>query len=466
MRGSGLRLVLIAALALLLIAGVIYGARPAAAGPDEITVGAHIAQSQFPDGIRFFIEADGPDEIDDVRVYFKKLGQTSRSSYRVIEFTPGKAISGEVLIPSGKRGEYIPPGTRIEYSFEIRDTNGRKLRTGDQVFVYLDQAFQWGQVSEGIITVFYNTDAISDRAEKILSVTKETLDRMGPLLGIEPEHPLHIVAYAKYRDMVQVLPPTSQTTRERLITQGVAFTNERALLVLAGSGYLGTAQHEFVHLLVADAAGRGDGAVPFWLNEGLAEYQNTRPSDDYDAALAGAIADGSVKPLWHLQGKVGNPNDLIVAYGHGKSVVDYLVSTYGPEKMAALFTALEDTFDIDAALQAVYGFDQRGLDAEWREHKGLPPLPPEPEKPAPPVEIPTVRPLDGGAVAPESAPTTTTPGGNSNAPQPDEQEPSPAPPETVGCATPALGSVAGADLALLLLFTLPVGLLWVRRRRS
>ena len=386
-----MRIFLIAALALLLIAGVAGSPRLVVADGDEITVGAHKAESQFPDGIRFFIEADGPDEIDDVRVYFKKLGQTSRSSYRVIEFTPGKAISGEVLIPSGKRGEYIPPGTRIEYSFEVRDTNGRKFRTDDQVFVYLDQAFEWGQVSEGIITVFYNTDAISERAESILKVTQETLDRMGPILGIEPEHPLHIVAYAKYRDMVQVLPPTSQTTREQLITQGTAFTNERVLLVLAGSGgYLGTAEHEFVHLLVADAAGRGNATVPFWLNEGLAEYQNTRPSDDYDAALDGAIADGSVKPLWHLQGKVGNSRDLIVAYGHGKSVVDYLISTYGPEKMAALFIALEDTFDIDAALQAVYGFDQRGLDAEWREYKGLPPLPPEPEpeKPVAPAEIP------------------------------------------------------------------------------
>ena len=462
-----MKLILLSTLAIFLAVGIASAPPPVFSDDDEITVGAHRAESQFPDGIRFFIEANGPDEIDDVRVFFKKLGQTSRSSYRTIEFTPGTSIAGEVIIPSRKGGQYIPPGTRIEYSFEIRDTTGRKLRTEDQVFIYLDQAFEWGEVSQGMITVFYNYEGISDRAQEIVDVAQETLDRMGPILGVEPQHPLHIVAYTRYRDMVKVLPPTSQTVREQLITQGLAFTNERVLLVLAGSGgYLGTAQHEFVHLLVADAAGRGDDVVPFWLNEGLAEYNNTRPSDDYDGALAGAIADGTVKPLWHLQGRVGNPHDLIVAYGQGKSVVNYLISTYGPEKMAALFPALEETFDIDAALLMVYGFDQWGLDAEWREHQGLPPLPPPEEKvTSAPEPVPTVRPLD---IKPQSTQPKAPAEQESTEKRPAAGEPesSRETPQAVGCGAPVSQGLTKADPAMLILFMLPLGLLWVRRSRQ
>ena len=437
-------------LAVLLITA--FAASPSVSMADghEITVGHFGAESQFPDGIRFSIEASGPDEIDDIRVFFKKLGQTSRASYRIVEFTPGTEISGDVTIPSGKSGEYIPPGTRIEYSFAVRDTAGRSHRTEDLVFIYLDPAFDWGQVSQGMITVFYNYQGIATRAQNILNVTQQTLDEMGPILGIEPRHPLHIVAYTRYRDMVKVLPPSSRAEREQLITQGLAFTNERVLLMLAGQGYLSTAQHEFVHLLVADAAEGANSVVPFWLNEGLAEYRNTRPSSDYDSALDRAIASGTVKPLWHIQSKGGTPRDIIVAYGQGKSVVGYLISTYGPEKMAALFPALANTFDIDAALQEVYGFDQWGLDADWRAFKGLPPLPPPEETGAPAENV--VQPVERAASEPRVTPVPGV--------APVTEEPSGA----AGCNAPARGGPNSLEPALLTLVLLPLGLLWVRRR--
>ena len=437
-------------LAILLITAFAASPPVSVADGHEITVVHSGAESQFPDGIRFSIEASGPDEIDDIRVFFKKLGQTSRASYRIVEFSPGAQISGDVTIPSGKGGEYIAPGTRIEYSFEIRDTAGRRHRTEDQVFIYLDPAFDWGQVSRGMITVFYNYEGIADRAQKILEVTDQTLAEIGPILGIEPQHPLHIVAYTRYRDMVKVLPPSSRAEREQLITQGLAFTNERVLLMLAGDNYLSTAQHEFVHLLVADAAEGADSVVPFWLNEGLAEYRNTRPSDDYDYALERAIDNGTLKPLWHLQSKGGTPTDIIAGYGKGKSVVNYLISTYGPEKMAALFSALSNTFDIDAALREVYGFDQWGLDAEWRAFKGLPPLPPPEEAGAPAGNV--VQPMERATSEPRLTPAPGV--------APVTEEPSSA----AGCNAPARGGPNSLEPALLTLVLFPLGLIWVRRR--
>ena len=62
---------------LLLVSGVVT-ASPAQAGDEEINILVQRAESQFPDGIRFFVEAESPDEIDDIRVFFKKIGQTNR----------------------------------------------------------------------------------------------------------------------------------------------------------------------------------------------------------------------------------------------------------------------------------------------------------------------------------------------------------------------------------------------------
>ena len=52
-----------------------------------------------------------------------------------------------------------------------------------------------------------------------------------------------------------------------------------------------------------------------------------------------------------------------------------MITRYGPEKMSELFTVIQRTLSIDLALDEVYGFDQYGLDSEWREALGIEPLP-------------------------------------------------------------------------------------------
>jgi hypothetical protein len=447
----------------ILLAAGWLAAAPAQTGPDDISVTVQRAESDFPDGIKFFVTASSPDEIDDIRVFFKKLGQSNRSAYRVVEFEPGTEIQGEAVVHSGTRGEFIPPGTRIEYSFEIRDTAGRRLRTDDQVFVYLDQRFDWQTLSDGLITVYYNQETIADRAQAILDTSAATLERMGPILGIDPEHPLHIVTYSNYRDMVDALPFQAQAVSQGLVTQGTAFSNERVLLVLAGQGgYLGTTSHEFTHLLVADASGTSAERVPRWLNEGLAEYGNLRPSPDYDSALERAIRDDAVRPLWFQNTFSGSPDEVIIAYGQGKSVVEYLLTNYDEAKMAELIRAQADTLDIDEALEETYGFNLYELDTQWRASVGLQPSPPPPvrptreslppptARPAGPVQAPVaVRPEQPESVREESAP--------------GQEERDETPRATPGCGlAPSRGPVP-LDPALPLVFAGGLGLLLVNR---
>ncbi len=383
-----------------LAAGLLISADAAHADGHEILVTSQGAESQFPDGVRFFIQASSPDEIVDIRVFFKKIGQTSRSSYRALEFSPGKVINGETLMRSRSGGEYIPPGTRIEYSFEIQDSAGRELRTEAEVFIYLDTRFEWGTVTDGLITVFYQGEAMADRAQIMLEIAGTTLNRMRPVLGIDPKDPLHIVTYDDYRDMSIALPFRSQATATQLITQGMAFKEERVLLVLgADRSFEGTTSHEFTHLLVADAAGRAVSRVPAWLNEGLAEYGNVINSDDYDRYLQRAIEEDELRPLWHLGTFSGTPSDIILSYGQGKSVVEYLIVTYGEAQMVELIRGIKRTFDIDKALELVYGFDQYGLDSEWRLSLGIEPLPP------PETRKPRVTPIPESTPTPDATPT-------------------------------------------------------------
>ena len=442
------------------------------------------AESQFPDGIRFSVVATSVDEIDDIRVFFSKVDQKGRSAYRSVDFEPGQSIVGESILPSGSGGNYFPPGTKIEFSFEVRDKAGAVVRTEPQEFVYEDNRFEWLTVVEGLITVYYYGEYVEARAHIVLEAAQANLKKMLPVLGITPTEPLRIVSYNNYRHMVAALPFRSQAVSEGLQTQGMAFSNERVLLVHGFDPTVtGTVSHEFTHLLVGEAAGAAISQVPSWLNEGLAEYGNIDPTDDYDAALRYGIFTRRIKPLWYLSSFGGTPEDIIIAYGQGRSVVQYMIDTYGEDRMAALFPVLQRTLDIDEALLEVYGIDQFGLDTAWRIALGLEPLP-SPEELASKLEEAAetpesdASPSEGSEVDEPSGDTeTNSPAAAEATAMPeatDGEDSRPAgttgdDPEggstSTGCSAPAAGAGGPVGVGMLLLLGAPLGLVAFPRLR-
>ena len=447
---------------------------PTFADEGDIEVLDAEAESQFPDGIKFSVTAQSSEEIDEIRVFFKKVGQKGLSAYRSVDFEPGKLVTGESILSSGGGSDYFPPGTRIQFSFEIRDKAGAALRTTEQDFLYNDNRFEWLSVSSDLTTVYYYGEYVEQRALTVLDAAESAMEIMVPILGIEPTEPLRIVSYNNYRHMSTALPFRSQAVREQLQTQGLAFVDERVLLVHGFDATVrGTVSHEFTHLLVAEAGGRAYSQVPAWLNEGLAEYGNIDPTDSYEAALRYGIYTRRLKPLWFQQTFTGTPDDIIIAYGQGRSVVNFLINNFPPGKMAELFRTLQETLDIDLALEQVYGFDQYGLDTAWRNAVGLEPLPP-------PGEL--ERQLQDAAEAP--ADEATEPTLVATGPLVSEPTPTPEPSPVAsledeggpasssgGCSAPSHSGTGFGPAALgtFLLMGAPLGLLSfqaIRRRRT
>ena len=344
---------------------------------NEIRIISEKVDSKFPDNVTFNIAATGPDPIDEVRVFLKPLG-TDRSTYGYLDIIPGEEVDGEYIMDTGIGPNHKPPGTVIRYSYEIRDTAGRVLKTEDREYLYLDESLAWKSVAgdDGFLTVYYYGDFVEKRAHTVLEATQQTVKDMGRVLGVELDEPIKVVAYSNYRDMARALPFRSQAVREDLRTEGQAYPVERVVLVLASdTTVMGIASHEITHILVADAAGQGYSRVPVWLNEGLAEFGNVDKTPQYDWALNYAVFTRRLKPLWYQQEFSGKPDDILIAYGQGKSVVSYLIGRYGEENMADLMKAFQTSLSVDEALNRAYGFDQYGLDTEWRQAVGLEPLP-------------------------------------------------------------------------------------------
>ena len=467
---------------------------PATADEGGVKVVEATAESSFPDGIVFRVVAESPGVIDEVRVFFMKADQGARSAYRSLDFEPAESVEGETLVSTSGAGAYFPPGTKITYHFEIRDKAGGVVRTEKTDFVYTDNRFQWFTVSDDLITVYYYSEYVEERARIILDAARETMDNMVGVLGIAPTKPLRIVTYNNYRHMSAALPFRSAAVNQELRAQGMAFEAERVLLIHGFDPTVtGTVSHEFTHLLVAEAAGGTAAAIPSWLNEGLAEYGNIDQTDDYDAALRYGIYTRRIKPLWYLRSFTGEPDDIIIAYGQGKSVVNFMVRRWGEDRISRLFDVVRETQNIDAALLRVYGVDQYGMDTAWRLSLGLEPLPSPEEVESRMQDSEESTGTEGEVAGEEATPEPDTSQAESTATEEATQEPQPGPAESEPAMSteapteePADGAAAGAcsappdataspGLGMLALMAGPLGLgvlpflrrrTWRRMRRQ
>ena len=163
-------LILLLALGIIGSGGLPTGTALADGGDIEVVdVGV---ESQFPDGVKFSITAASSEEIDEIRVFFKKVGNTGLSAYRNVDFEPGKVVTGQSILESGGGAEYFPPGTLISFSFEIRDKGGAVFKTENRDYVYTDGRFEWLSVNSGLITVYYYGEYVEERAETILEAAR------------------------------------------------------------------------------------------------------------------------------------------------------------------------------------------------------------------------------------------------------------------------------------------------------
>ena len=474
--------ILVVALVAILTTGLAAGLPRHISAQNAVSITAHGVENQFPDGLRFHISASSESRIEEIRVYVRKLGQSSRSSYRSVEFEPGQSISGEVLFRSKTANEYIPTGTLLSYYFQIHTADGVSTETEPQSVVYLNTGLDWQTASAGLINVYYyhHNDQSEARANAVLNVAADTYEFMAPILGVDLTEPMSIVVYSDYSDMLDALPPTSRVAAQQLRTLGKAFTNERTLLVDGSlSNILSTAAHEFTHLLVADAAGSAYTGVDSWLNEGLAVYSERDPDSDFNRYITRAIQRNDVPPLSGLITFAGTSDETLRNYGQGYSVVSFMLNTYGPDQMADLFAKLRTLRTTGKALEAAYALTIHELDNQWRQSVGLPVT--SLATPAlPPLQVPaTSRPNDGSPTATPppvaQAATAIPPPAAQAAPtytaRPPTRTTTDLPTPAAGCNAPAPveGSHTGIELSALALLTLPVGLgslLAVRRRRA
>jgi hypothetical protein len=320
----------------------------------------------FPDGMTFAVSAQSDSPIVELKLRYEILPDGTAAIGNP-EFAPEQSVVAQFELGGGNFR--LPPGTTIEYRWEATDADGDEARTETQSFFYNDVRFQWAPIESNGVTIYYYSGS-DDNAQEMSAVATEKIQSMSDLLGTTIDFPVKVWIYRNNDDMRPALARRSDTYEASVITAGVRVASDTVLVL--GNASFSTLRHELTHVVTAAAGESALGTLPAWLDEGTAVFGQGDP-EGFGNAVEQAIDRGAVFSLRQITSSPGDPSAVNLFYGQSWSVVNYLVERYGPEKFAQLFAEVKSGKRIDTALEAVYGFDQDGLDNEWRAAHGLEP---------------------------------------------------------------------------------------------
>jgi hypothetical protein len=421
-------------LAVVLISSLTLPAPVAAQGPIQVL--DQSVETAFRDYITFNISLESESNITEVRLLYRVAGQlaTARGD---ADFEPGTRVEASFTID--QKRDYLPPGTELEYWWQITNEAGDSLKTEPQHLLYMDERHDWQTLSSDRLTLYWYE---GDRAfgEALFDQANKTLDQIENEAGVKVEVPVKIFIYGSFADLHDAIAVGSQEW-----TGGQAFTDQGVVVIGVSPddldyGLIAT-PHELTHLVIHQATDNPFGDIPRWLDEGLAVYMSGEldaPWRDYRDMVARSARQGKLMTLQTLSSSFPADSEQAgLAYAESGVVVEFIIKHYGQKAMAHLLEIFSQGALYDDALEQALGVDTWGLDNAWRESMG-----------APPIEIPAsaaeARPATG---EPVSAPTQAS----------VEQavEPAKAPaPASEGQALPCLGSslTGVVVLALFVLF--------------
>ena len=325
-------------------------------------------QVEFAQGITFHLEVAAAKTIARVTLYYRQVGEGLTVKVPLTVRAGQSTFEHTWALESGD----IPVGALMEYYWRIADDAGDEVRTAPVPFAYDDDRFTWKALTEGNVTLFwYGTDERD--AQRLLGYALESLTRLQEQMGVTVNQPIRMYVYQSKSDMSPALPRMSDAYDDRILTLGVV-VDEGTLLILGPHPDVEpTIAHELAHVVVGLATDNPYAELPRWLDEGLAMYAEGEIPADNKRELEAAIRRDGLISVRSLSGYTGDPEEVNLFYGEVYSLVDFMLKTYGREKIGQLLDAIRKGLYQEEALQQVYGFGLDELDRLWRESLGLGP---------------------------------------------------------------------------------------------
>ena len=198
-------------------------------------------------------------------------------------------------------------------------------------------------------------------------MTQVVLERLVVETGAELEKPARLYIYGNSSDLQGSMIYPQEWTG------GVAFTRHGTMVIgispMSIEWGTDAIAHELTHLVIHQMTLNPYNNIPTWLDEGLAMRSEGMLDPRFSTALGEAITADSLISVQSLCSPFSAYSDeAILSYAQSHSIVEFLIVSYGQEKMFELLTTFKQGSGYDQALEAVYGFDMDELDGLWREY--------------------------------------------------------------------------------------------------
>ena len=337
----------------------------------ELTILDSSVQSEFPAELNFSLSAASDVNITDIRLHYAvdRVSFAQVTSEVYIEFAPTTTADVSWTWDMRRTGG-MPPGSSIEYWWTVKDARGDKIETTPAQVQFDDLRYPWQSLTEGKVTIhWYEGDR--SFAREIMTAAQQAMARLAEDTGAYLEKPVKIYVYVSSQDLrgAMVFPQEW--------TGGVAFTRFGIIAIGIAPNNLAWGRraiaHELAHLVIEQMTLNPYGDLPTWLDEGLAMYAEGPLEPELVALLNEAAAENKLISVRSLSSPFSAyAEEAVLSYAQSYSLVDFLVSAYGPDKMLQLLNIFREGSSYDGALNRVYGFDMDGLNTLWRDYIGVP----------------------------------------------------------------------------------------------
>jgi tetratricopeptide (TPR) repeat protein len=198
----------------------------------------------------------------------------------------------------------------------------------------------------------------------VLEILEEAYRDIGQKFGHFPTKPIMVVLHAKESFQSSTGSPAwadglydPTLGRIQIPTQGATTDRKWLTTVL---------RHEYVHALLHDRLGLQVGALPTWLNEGLAMQMAGDSWSDLDEARHG---ETKVIPLTALESPWGafSAEASTVAYVEANSATHYLMERWGMARVDDLVKAFQAKASVATAFQDKLFISYEQFHRQWLE---------------------------------------------------------------------------------------------------
>jgi hypothetical protein len=253
--------------------------------------------------------------------------------------------------------------TTIDYWFTIIPEEGEELTSPVFNFLYNDNRFNWQQISNDPIQVYWFDGDISF-AQSVLDVAREGLNRAKSILPLQVPQTLTIYVYASASQIPE--------TPGKDWVAGHAYPDLGLMVVSLPDGPERRLEmerqipHELMHILLYESTAQGYENLPAWLNEGLATMAQLYPTPEYQVLLENAISTDNLLPITSLcQNFPMYASSAYLSYAEATYFTRYIYRQYGSSGLSSLVASYADGLDCERGVEVGLGISLARLEEQW-----------------------------------------------------------------------------------------------------